>query len=710
MDWLGRAPEIREALVHGMVAALLEKGEVTSEASGAIARFTQPGQPISPALNKALLWRDVLAGNFTGARHRVGALASHDKIAATVFSALIQFLVGENAEAITGFREALKQYRNTTRRRRAVLPGPIGVFHPLALLRANEVRFHAEVRNLLDAALSGHGPVWSGYLAVRALFQVTSGEEDSARQSLVQLETSNPKDPLARALTSLARLHSDSDAERERVSRNEAAFDRIAAHLPLIGRIYAEVLARTSPDHERWSAILRTMRIEQVIAFTDIIGFKPKWERAFERLSAFLAPSTTVAVVDSAKPQKRLVFLIDRMTDGIEALEQAFRAGAWTPGRPVSMKRLGEQKLDYLSAADRRVLETMRRQVGWYGGPEYQFDERKSLLALIGHPHVFDAGDRRHVELVAYPAELVVSESSAGYVFKLSHQAAGPEIFIEEETPTRWRLIEVTEKLLALQDALGKDGLTVPPHMRERVIPLLRTDNPVLPIRSELPDVESAAVEGAPAPVLRLRRSQEALNINLVVRPIGPDGPSYVPGHGGRSVLAMVNGARVRVNRDLAKETAAAKSLIAGCTTLQPWAVAEFEWQIDGLEASLAFLEELESLPSPPALEWPEGEALKVTPAVGFKRLSLKVASARDWFEISGRITLDESLVLDMQEVLARLDMACGRFVPLSEGRFLALTADLKRQLQLLDAISDDSGHSRRVHPHAAAAVEVAAR
>ena len=266
----------------------------------------------------------------------------------------------------------------------------------------------------------------------------------------------NPKDPLARALTSLARLHSDSDAERERVSRNEAAFDRIAAHLPLIGRIYAEVLARTSPDHERWSAILRTMRIEQVIAFTDIIGFKPKWERAFERLSAFLAPSTTVAVVDSAKPQKRLVFLIDRMTDGIEALEQAFRAGAWTPGRPVSMKRLGEQKLDYLSAADRRVLETMRRQVGWYGRPVPSLTSRKSLLALIGHPHVFDAGDRRHVELVAYPAELVVSESSAGYVFKLSHQAAGPEIFIEEETPTRWRLIEVTKDPWLCRTLLAK--------------------------------------------------------------------------------------------------------------------------------------------------------------------------------------------------------------------------------------------------------------
>ena len=91
---------------------------------------------------------------------------------------------------------------------------------------------------------------------------------------------------------------------------------------------------------------------------------------------------------------------------------------------------------------------------------------------------------------------------------------------------------------------------------------------------------------------------------------------------------------------------------------------------------------------------------------VGAKSLSLKVSSERDWFEISGRITVEEGLVLEMQELLARLDQARGRFVPLDDGRFLALTADLKRQLQQLNAISDDAAHGRRVHRHAAMAME----
>ena len=132
-------------------------------------------------------------------------------------------------------------------------------------------------------------------------------------------------------------------------------------------------------------------------------------------------------------------------------------------------------------------------------------------------------------------------------------------------------MIEISKKLVELQVTLGKDGLVVPAHMRERVIPLLRADNPTLPIRSELADIGVPAVEGIATPVLRLRRADDGFTVSLVVRPLGPEGPFYLPGHGGRSVLATISGARQRINRNLAAESAAAEQLIAACPTLQPW-------------------------------------------------------------------------------------------------------------------------------------------
>jgi len=705
-----RAPVIRDALLMGMVTALLEGGTVRADTAAAIAHFTQSGVASSPALNKALVWCDVLAGRFALARERITALPADDTIAATALGATIHFLTARNSDAVAAFREALKQLRKLTNRRKTVLHGAAGIFHVLALLREHDSRLHSEIRNLLEAA---RGQIsWTGHQALCALFELACGQDEKAEQALAQVQLGQTDNPLAFALVSLARLHIDSEAARKHAPVDEAAFERIAAHLPVIGRIHAEILAKISPQQQRWCGLLRGMGLHDVIAFTDIIGLKLKWERAFDRLSAFLMPAAAGhAAAPLSEVRKRLVFLLDPRTCEIEALEQANKGGTWTLGRPVAMKRLSTQdpKLDYLTAADRRVLQTIRKSMEevWYGSLAYAFDDCKSVLALIGHPHVFDARERgRHIELVAYPAELVVSETPQGYIFTLSHPSDVPAVFIEEETPTRWRVIEVSKKLVELQATLGKNGLVVPAHMRERVIPLMRADNPMLPIRSELADVELPAAEGDVTPVLRLRRVDEGLRVSLLVRPLGPEGPSYVPGHGGRSVLATSNGARQRVNRDLAAETAAAEQLIASCPTLQPWSAGSHEWWIDNLEASLAFLEEAQAASLPVSFEWPDGEPLKVSSPVGAKRLSLRVASQRDWFEISGRIAVDEDLVIDMQDVLARLDKAHGRFVPLDSGRFLALTADLKRQLQQLDAVSDETGHLRRLRGPAAMAVE----
>ena len=66
----------------------------------------------------------------------------------------------------------------------------------------------------------------------------------------------------------------------------------------------------------------------------------------------------------------------------------------------------------------------------------------------------------------------------------------------------------------------------------------------------------------------------------------------------------------------------------------------------------LEFLEQAQAYKGPVNFEWPEGEALKVSRTVGAQRLSIKLKQQRDWFEVSGKIEVDEELVVDMKEVL----------------------------------------------------------
>ena len=120
----------------------------------------------------------------------------------------------------------------------------------------------------------------------------------------------------------------------------------------------------------------------------------------------------------------------------------------------------------------------------------------------------------------------------------------------------------------------------------------------------------------------------------------------------------------------------------------------------------LEFLEQAQAYEGAVTFEWPEGEALKVSRTIGAQKLSIKLTQKRDWFEVSGKIEVDEGLIVDMQEVLARLDRARGRFVPLDGGRFIALTEDLQRQLRRLEGVSEEAAGGRRLHGLASMAVD----
>jgi hypothetical protein len=87
IPWLARrAPAIRDAVIAAMAAALVEAGAVRSDSIAVLDRLA-PGDVASPAIDKALLWRDILAGKFDAARRRIAALAPEDPILAIAASA-----------------------------------------------------------------------------------------------------------------------------------------------------------------------------------------------------------------------------------------------------------------------------------------------------------------------------------------------------------------------------------------------------------------------------------------------------------------------------------------------------------------------------------------------------------------------------------------------------------------------------------------------
>ena len=712
-DWLAsRRLAIQAALLHAKLAAFLDTG-VPGPDLPAIISLCQAhrDQPGYAAVRLTLLRHDLLCNRLHDVKTGLAALGDGDGASRMALEGAVDFLEGRNEDALALCRAALKLRRKQAGKRKVFLEGIEGLFFLLALLRANDAGVHAEIQAGIDAATVRPSTHAIGFLAVQVLLWLAQGLEGRTRELLGAVQGLVPTEPLSSACLALARHAVAADLTHANRDDLEARFERLRGLLALLARIYAEILVEVSETPQPYRRSLAETAGSVAVTFTQLLQTRKPWERALESLDALLGGGAAKADAGKAvRKAKRLAWFVNPDTQDVDVAEQVAKGEGWTDGRPVALKRLHEHdaRLDYLTDADRQALRTLRKETsGWYGEESYAFDTRRTIPALIGHTAVFDARRRlQKLDLIAYPVELVVSDHRDGYRVALSHAAAEPALFLEAETPGRYRVVEFGPRLLAVQEILGQRGLTVPSSARDQMVALVQRNHPALPVRAEIEALAPPALDGQSAPVVQLLPDGEGLKATLLVRPFGASGPAYVAGLGGQSVLATIGGEQQRANRDLPRELAERRALAAACPVLRDRGGADaHEVPIEDLASSLDLLLELQAYAGPVSLEWPEGRKMQVSPVTPDK-LALRVAKDRDWFSVDGTVTLDEGQVLEMRFLLDRLDRVQGRFVPLGDGRFLALTRHLQTQLERLAAVSEPSKTGRRVHALGAPALD----
>jgi superfamily II DNA or RNA helicase len=712
-SWIAsRHPPIRAVLLEVKLNLLIAAGDAGPDTPAIIELCDRHrGEKGFDQLEGLLQYYDLIAGRL--ANLRATAQAAGDDVADAKQSLLgaVAFLEGRNDAAITHYRDALKLRRKRLGRRKLFLEAEHRIVFLLALLHANDPKLHSEIKTGIEVAM-GESPYAAsdrGLHAILALFTLVQGIEADARRIVTEVRQVRGNDPFATACVALAEYAIDPTLSLAYQDELAQQFNRTRDALPLIASIHAQILAAVGPRPEPYRAWLATL--PQTVTFTRLIQTLQPWERALESLDAFLGGTTKADTAPAPRKAKRLAFFLDVEHQTITAVEQSAKGrDGWTDGRPVAMKRLHEQdpRLDYLTPQDRQVLRHIRKDSGsWYSDEQYEFDHHRAIAALVGHPAVFDATQRAQpLGLVSYPVELVVTEVKDGYRIALSHTASEETAFLEAETPTRFRVVMFPKKLLTVQAILTEGGLTVPAVAREQVVALVRRTNPTLPIRAEIAELEQPGVEADATPVVQLLPYDAGLKLTLLVRPFGAGGPAYVAGLGGRSVLATIDGQQRRANRDLPRELALRTALVEACATWRDRGGAEsHELVVEDLEGSLDLLLELRAYGGPVAIEWPEGRKLRVSP-VETGKIKMQVAQDRDWFSVDGTIALDEDRVLEMRFLLDRLDHAHGRFVPLGDGTFVALTHQLQTQLQRLAAVAEPHRKGSRVHALGAPALE----
>ena len=194
-------------------------------------------------------------------------------------------------------------------------------------------------------------------------------------------------------------------------------------------------------------------------------------------------------------------------------------------------------------------------------------------------------------------------------------------------------------------------------------------------------------VESSSQVHLQLIPLGSGFKLAMFVKPFGIQGPYLKPGQGAENIMAEVDGQRLQTRRDLSLEEAKALEVEKACPTLAELGQTGREWMLQETDICLNVLLELREIMDKVIIEWPEGEQIAVRQVASMDKLSLQVRRIKgggglSWFAMTGSLAIDESLVIDMKRLVELARRNSGRFLPLGNGEFLALTDEFRRRLE----------------------------
>ena len=274
-------------------------------------------------------------------------------------------------------------------------------------------------------------------------------------------------------------------------------------------------------------------------------------------------------------------------------------------------------------------------------------------------------------------------------------------------------LVTFTREQLKLAGIL--DGvLAVPKSGEADVLATAKSLSSLLSVQSDVTfkdnsaDVKAKKIAAEPRPHLHLLPFHAGVRGEFFVQPFGEHGPFFAPGQGGENVFAEVLGESVSTKRDLKRETKLVNEIVAACPSLSKLAddeLSAFEFLF--ADEALELLLEIEPVRKKGKLivHWPQGQSLKLAGSADAAQLRVRIERDKDWFTASGELVVDELLTLDMLQLIDFVSASPSRFVQVRDGRFLAITEQLRKRVLELAAYGDRRNNTLRVPQIRAAAM-----
>lgn len=628
-----------------------------------------------------------------------------DYIASLGLHGWITYLTGTPIDAIDSYKSDLRILRNKEQCRNVFFVGPEGLFFVLSLLKSNDYTQFSRIKRFVSIIESTQP---NSYLlsSYQALLAVSTAKLENF-QSDYTINVWNPgrKNSLTVLFQGLSQywLHGRLDKEQIQELQN---FEEKAKQngYQWLAQEYGTLLSLCSGElFDRTNTISKS-------SVVSVFKQEEPWQRALKSLEIV---GLKTGEHDTTISPSRLVWLIhyDNGFISITPREQKKTIrGTWSKGRSIALKRLAEgTQLDFLSEQDQKICATLYRRQSTMES-SYDFNMENALHLLIGHPLLFLAeSSSTPVELLRGEPELLVSKKENKLLLTFSPYNLEGKTVVIRETISRFKVITSTAQHRRIAEIIGSDGLLIPASAKTQVTHTLGKIASAITVHSDIggTPIDIAKVETDPRIYIQILPLGAGFRLSLLVKPLGPDGPALLPGHGAKTVIAEIKGKRLHTDRNLNKEKSLSLEIENSCDTLASLSDSSGEWLFDDPQDCLNVLLELEQIKSGHVVvEWPEGEKLSIRQQVSFEKFHVRVHKKQNWFSLDGNLEIDSDSIIDMQQLLHLVRTNPGKFIPIGKGEFIALSKKFRSKLDELASFTEEKGGARVIHPLASMALE----
>jgi superfamily II DNA or RNA helicase len=708
--WFRTLPEplqiaaLREILAHS--ALTLFPSDAAFQVLGERAAGSELPEGLADLHCQELLMRGRLAEAEQAAR----GMSSSKQLAVLGWGALLR---GRYPESVEYFDAAFLRLKKETGKRKTFFDDITGPFCILALIASGDQALLERARE--QCAFVTAKREWPHQDIYRVL-QLVIAERNGERGVPARLEAQISRlygSPLVEIFLALA-LHwcgSDHAGQRAEPLPELAQRARAAGYLWLADESDLTALVCGFGTAQAAELQARYDR-EGLVPLVRMVEKTEFWENALKALTKLNRAEE--APVEKPASQSRLIWQVldhGRYVEVQPREQKLTPTGKWSAGRNVALKRLAEKakELDHLSEQDRRICSCIKleREPGYYSREVYRLDLDRALPLMVGHPQVYlDPAASVRLELSSGEPELQLTtqgETLLMTLFPVFEQ--DQKIHLLKESPTRVKVFQAKEEYKKIAAIIGS-GLKIPASAKEKTLDAIKVLSSILTVHSDIGSESAELLPGDPTPCFHLLPYSEGVKLELLVRPFGDAGPYFRPGGGGETVMAELEGKRVQARRDLRLEARRAAEALAALPLIADREETDGEWLVPAPDAALELLLQLQSLGESARVGWPEGAKFKVRQIAGAAQCRLGIRQSKDWFELEGELKLNEGLTIDLQQLLLLMKDGTGRFIPLGDGEFLALSAELRKRLEDLAAFSEPHGKGFRFHPLTAGVFE----